>query len=96
MRKGKIQPKKLYFYTVFKRNDGAQGSYSKIVWEAIRGKVPEENWRRKMSEETCEVIAGTMEEAILKAKQKQGLEALLKRINRKTENGRNQSHNNPA
>lgn len=80
MRKGKIQPKKLFFYTVFKRNDGGQGSYSKMVWEAIRGKVPEENWRRKMSEETCEVIAGTMEEAILQARQKQGLEALLKRI----------------
>lgn len=96
MKKRKIQLKKPYLYTVFKRNDGGQGSYSKIVWEAIRGKVPEENWRRKMSEETCEVIAGTMEEAILKAKQKQGLEALLKRINKKAENGTDKSHNDPA
>lgn len=95
MKKAQYKPEKTYTYTVFKRNDG-DGSYDRIVWEAVRGKIKDDNWRRKVSETATEVFAKNMDEAILKAKQKQGLEALLKSINRKTENGTKQSHNDPA
>lgn len=79
MKKAPYKPEKTYAYTVFKRNDG-DGSYDRIVWEAVRGKIKDDNWRRKVSETATEVFAKNMDEAILKAKQKQGLEALLKRI----------------
>lgn len=79
MKKAPYKPEKTYTYTVFKRNDG-DGSYDRIVWEAVRGKIKDGNWRRKVSETATEVFAKNMDEAILKAKQKQGLEALLKRI----------------
>lgn len=81
-----VATKRLYKYTVFQRQD-EEASHPRIVWEAIKGKFPENHWRRKMSISTIEVIAEDMDKAVLQAKQKQGLEALLKRINQRTTSG---------
>lgn len=83
--KRKIEPAIVHRYTVMLKLN-REAAFPRMEWSALRGHIEDGNPRLNNSEFTHRTIAGTADEAILQARQKQGLEALLQRINKGKEN----------